>query len=226
MPAVANIAFRTTFSITVLAALVACGSEGEAAGPYGDGGFPGLGFVGSGGRGSGYGSDGGASGNRDASAEGGASGQGRDGGDEGNEGGAGGPDASVHDAGEGTTGDGGSQVGVTFNLPPGFFPSLSWEISGPSGVYTGVVTFGAAQSLEFVVGGILAGNDYTIAIAGTDRDGMPCSGTSAPFDVLPGEVAGAGVLLTCTGGPIDASQPAPVITGSVGVDAAVTFGDL
>src|SRR5580698_3682645 len=196
MPGVANTAFRSTFGVMFLAALVACGSEGEA-GPYGEGGFPGLGFVGSGGRGSGYGSD--AGGNGDGSAEGGSGG--RDGGDagsEGEEGGAGGLDASVRDAGEGATGDGGSQVGVTFNLPPGFFPSLSWEISGPSGVYTGVVTFGAAQSLEFVVGGILAGNDYTIAIAGTDVDGMPCSGTSAPFDVVPGQVAGAGVLLICT----------------------------
>ena len=103
------------------------------------------------------------------------------------------------DAGEGTTGDGGSQVGVTFNLPPGFFPSLSWQISGPGGVYSGVVYFGDAQSLEFVVGGIVAGNDYTIALEGTDRDGMPCSGTSAPFDVVAGQVSGAGVLLTCAG---------------------------
>lgn len=222
MPAVANIAFRATFSITVLAALVACGSEGEAAGPYGDGGFPGLGFVGSGGRG------GNAGGNVDASVESGPGAPGRDGGDaggEGDEGGETGLDAGGQDAGEGTAGDGGSQVGVTFNLPPGFFPSLSWQISGPGGVYSGTVYFGDARSLEFVVGGIVAGSGYTIALEGTDRDGMPCSGTSAPFDVVAGQVSGAGVLLTCAP-PSDAAEPAPVITGSVGVDAAVTFGDL
>jgi len=77
MPGVANTAFRSTFGVMFLAALVACGSEGEA-GPYGEGGFPGLGFVGSGGRGSGYGSD--AGGNGDGSAEGGSGG--RDGGDD------------------------------------------------------------------------------------------------------------------------------------------------
>jgi hypothetical protein len=208
----------------------ACGSQGGA-GPYGGGvlGSDDFGFVGSGGGGSGYYRDSGTA------ADGGRRNGGLDGGlgspvaDGGNAGSSPGPDGGTShgdDAGEEASPDGGSMVAVTFNLPPGLFASLDWVISGPSGYYSGTVYFGSAQSIEFVAGGIKAGSGYTITLAGDDRYGDPCSGTSAPFDVLAGQVSGSSVVLTCDVPLGDASQPADVTTGAVGVEAGVILHDL
>ena len=224
MSTVAKIVIRTTCGLMVLAAAADCGSAGEA-GPYG--GEPGgnLGFVGSGGRGVGYGHDAGT-GIADGGVDGGsARADGGDGGkssDGGNGNGMGG-DAGGEDAGGNL--DGGSGASGIFNLPPGFFPSLDWVISGPSGSRSGTVMFGNAQSIEFVAGGIPAGSGYTLAIAGVDIYGDPCNGTSAPFEVLAGQVASVGIVLACTAPLTDAAGPANVTTGSVEVDAGVIFRD-
>jgi hypothetical protein len=233
MPTVAKSAIRTTFAVMALAAAAACGSAHEA-GPYeGAPDDDNLGFVGSGGRG--FGRDGGAGGkdSGDDSGKGttvtrldaggvesGTGGSPGDGG-KGSLGEAGGAEG-----GGGNVPDGGSGVGVKFNLPPGFFPSLDWVVSGPGGHYSGTVTFGNAQSIEFVIGGIEAASGYVLEISGTDVDGDRCSGASAPFAIVAGEVAGAGIVLTCAPGLSDAAGPANVTTGSVGVDAGVMFRDL
>jgi hypothetical protein len=211
------------------AAVVACGSQ---AGEGLNGGelAHDLGYVGSGGAGSHHDRDGGEldagkppghldGGSVDGSphVEGGPGGS-NDGGS--NDGATGG----VEDASVDAPGDGGSSVNVTFSIPPGLFASLDWVISGPSGYYSGTVYFGQAHSIEFVAGGIHAGSGYRLTLAGTDRYGDPCSGTSAPFDVIAGQVSGAGVVLTCDV-PTDA-EAADVATGSVGVEAGVVLSDM
>ncbi len=233
MPPIAKTAIRISSGAMVLAVAAACGSGGGEAGPYG--GPPGdgdLGFVGSGGRGMG------GQGSRDAGIDAGRGMPVSDGGlfDSGGEvdaasggmskdGGNGNIVDAMAEGGSGNVLDGGAGVGVMFNLPPGFFPSLSWVISGPSGDYSGTITFGDAQSIEFVVGGIEAGSGYVLEIAGTDIYGDHCSGASAPFVVSAGEVAGAGIVLGCSPAVGDAAVPAMITTGSVGVDAGVTFRD-
>jgi hypothetical protein len=210
---------RFASGIAFTAAAVACGSEGFN-GPYGGDLGGDFGSVGSGGRGPGYGHDGGSDGGKLDGGSADAS-PGVDGGGSGPDGGNGGH----HEAGADAGLDGGSEVAVSFDWPPGIFPSLDWVISGPSGYYSGTIYFSDAHSLEFVTGGIQAGSGYTITLAGTDRFGDPCSGTSAPFDVFAGEVSGADVLITCNASGGDAAAPANVTTGSVGVEAGVVLQD-
>jgi hypothetical protein len=203
---------------------VACGGDGLV-GPYG-GGWGTVGSVGSGGGGIGFGKDGGphdAGASLDGAAQSDAGGP-VDGGEmlaeaavpPGGDGGQPGMDAS--------TTDGGAGVGVSFIEPPGFFVSLDWVISGPSGYYSGTVYFGDAHSIEFVVGGIAAGSGYTMTMAGNDRYGDPCSGTSEPFEVVAGQITGAGLLLRCLV-PGDAAEPADVTMGSVGLDAGIVLAN-
>jgi hypothetical protein len=211
---------RIASGIAFVGAAVACGSQ-DFAGPYGGELGGDFGIVGSGGRGSGYGgSDGGR---RDSGLDGGSASGSPDGSpgvDGGTGNGGNGGNGGHHDAGaDAGLLDGGSAVAVTFDWPSGIFASLDWVISGPSGYYSGTIYFSDAHSLEFVAGGIQAGSGYTITLAGNDRYGGPCSGTSAPFEVFAGEVSGVGVVLTC-------KPPPNVTTGSVGVEAGVVFRDL
>jgi hypothetical protein len=123
-----------------------------------------------------------------------------------------------------SAGDGGSTVGISFSIPPGLFPTLTWTISGPA-TYSGVLHMGDAHSIEFVVGGIEQGDGYTLTLSGTDRYGGMCSGTSAPFNVQAGMVSQAGVVIDCPdpeGG--SGAEAANVTTGSVGANASVVIG--
>jgi hypothetical protein len=97
--------------------------------------------------------------------------------------------------------------------------ALNWSISGPN-AYSGNVSCGDAQSFEFVLGGITAANGYTITLSGTDSQNDPCSGTSAQFNVVAGEVTYAMVSVTCLE-PTDATLNADVTTGSLAVEAGV-----
>lgn len=231
MPIAAKRAIRVASTLAFVGAAVACGSEsGESLTP-GELAHD-LGFVGSGRGGSGYPGDSGSERPDAGKPPGGVDGGSPDasGGGHRSEGGPTGNDGSpgeVEDAGTDatSTSDGGSSVNVTFNIPPGLFASLDWVISGPSGYYSGTVYFGQAHSIEFVAGGIDAGSGYTITLAGTDRYGDPCSGTSAPFVVTAGQVSGAGVVLTCDVAVGDAA-PADVTTGAVGVEAGLVLNDL
>jgi hypothetical protein len=126
-------------------------------------------------------------------------------------------------SGPSDAGDGGSSVGVTFNIPPGLFPTLTWTISGPA-TYSGVLHMGDAHSIEFVVGGIEQGDGYTLTLSGTDRYGGMCSGTSAPFNVQAGMVSEAAVVIDCPdpdGG--SGTEAANVTTGSVGANVGVVI---
>ena len=209
---------RGAWRIAAAASIAACGSAGPP--PYGNGNEPPygeIGFVGTGGehhffdggKGGGVVDAGGGSDGSHAALDGS---------------GMGSMDASGSgglDATGGTPVDGGSSVGVIINLPPGFFAYLNWTISGPAGSYSGTVHFGNARSLEFVVGGVAAGDGYTITLSGPDPNGDPCTGTSAPFMVSPGATTGAGVIIECFTGD-GGAVAATVMTGNVAVDAGVT----
>jgi hypothetical protein len=222
----------------LVASLAACGGSAGDSGseaPYGGIGFvggvgPGVGFVG-GGRGrhdGGTVADAGQEGTPDAhgatssssggGASGGSSGGSSSGGGSSNGGSSSGGSSGASSSGV-DAGDGGSTI--TINLPPGYFPSLDWSITGPAGSYSGTITYGAAHSLEFVVGGIQAGSGYTLTLRGMDPSGALCLGTSLPFAVSPGATTGVSVVIECFDGD-GGARAADVTTGNVAVDAAVT----
>jgi hypothetical protein len=214
------------FRSAILASIAACGDHTAPVGPDGGGEMgQDFGYVGSGGYGRSDGgrlsADDGGTGVRDGGT---ATGDGgvldRDGGVEPPGDGGERDSASSFDAGIAL--DGGTGVGIVVNTPSGFFVFLDWSVSGPQGSYLGRVYFGDAHSIEFVVGGIQAGNGYTVTLTGTDPSGQSCSGTSAPFQVVAGAVSAAAVLITCPPPVV----PASVTTGGVSVDAGVVISDI
>jgi hypothetical protein len=120
------------------------------------------------------------------------------------------------DAGDAGTGGLHLSIGGSLHLV-----SLQWTISGPH-TYHGSVTFGDAQSFEWVVGGIVAGSGYTLSVTATDASGDPCNGTSQPFSVEPGRTIYTLLTITCHTTVMD---PADVATGSVAIDASVVSAD-
>jgi hypothetical protein len=100
--------------------------------------------------------------------------------------------------------------------------ALSYTCTGPSTIPPGTVTFGDAQSIEYVLGGITAGSGYQCTLTGFDSSGDSCTGTTTTFSVGAGQVSNAGVLVTCTV-PSDAAVAADVNTGSTYFDAAVNL---
>jgi hypothetical protein len=119
----------------------------------------------------------------------------------------------------GQSGDTGS-IKAALTITGGSLYSLSYTCSGPSVIPGGTVNFNDAQSVEWVLGGIVSGTGYTCVLTGTDSNGDLCSGTTSSFNILPGQVSGATVLVTCNVAT-DASSAADVNTGSVGFDASV-----
>jgi len=73
--------------------------------------------------------------------------------------------------------DGGSGA-LVLNLSGAHLTSLDWAINGPN-TYTGAVTIGDAQSIEWIIGGIVAGDGYTITVTATDTSGDPCTNLAA-----------------------------------------------
>lgn len=112
-------------------------------------------------------------------------------------------------------------VGLKFTLPNGVtITSVHYVISGPTST-SGDVTIGTAQSVEFVVGGLLAGS-YTITLTATDSAGDNCSSPATSFTITAGATTQAVVTLTCfqaDGGIVLTDSG----MGSVEVDAAVLF---
>ena len=129
----------------------------------------------------------------------------------------------------GTAGNTGT-VGAHLTIATGVnVTALSWTISNGTSFngftgnsYNGVVNIGDAQSVEWVAGGITAGNGYVITITGSDSAGDPCNGTSASFSVAAGATVQAGLFVTCVAPP-DSSLAADVNTGTVEVDAGVSY---
>jgi hypothetical protein len=124
--------------------------------------------------------------------------------------------------------DGVGQLSMDLDIGPGVaLQTFNYTITGPN-TYANTITIGDAQSLEFVVGGILAGGPYTLTISGTDTAGDICTGTtngtgtSAPFTVVAGDVTQVTIAITCTVPP-DASNLADVQQGAIEVDGSVVL---
>lgn len=100
----------------------------------------------------------------------------------------------------GTSGDIGS-VGLTLKLSDGAtLSSVAYTITGPGGfARTGTIDVSNSQTISGVLGGIPAGNAYSITLAGTSTDGKTtCSGQAA-FDVRAHATATVRVNLACHG---------------------------
>src|SRR5205814_5787353 len=80
--------------------------------------------------------------------------------------------------------------GVTLN-------SVSYTINGPNSFTTsGTINVASSATLTAVIGGIPAGNGYTITMSATGIDGTSCGG-SATFNVTAGAVTAVSVTLDC-----------------------------
>ncbi len=120
--------------------------------------------------------------------------------------------------------DGTGQLSMNLDIGPGVsLTSFQYVISGPNTYGPTTITIGDAQSLEFVVGGIVAGSGYTLTINGSDSAGDTCTGaTTTAFTITAGSVTQTTLAVTCTAPP-DAAIQADVNTGSLEVDASVTL---
>jgi hypothetical protein len=89
---------------------------------------------------------------------------------------------------------------MTLVLPDGeVLTSLQYEISNGIKTYTGTVDVDQAPSPSFVIGGVVAGDGYTLALSGTTTDGRSsCSGTSAAFSVRNRQTTLVICQLTCS----------------------------
>jgi hypothetical protein len=113
-------------------------------------------------------------------------------------------------------------IAARFTLPNGAkLASVAYHVlGGPSAPLNGTATIGDAQSVEFVVGGLLAGN-YTMTLDGVDSIGDHCSTpTATAFAIVAGQTAEATLTLVCQlgdGGFVTSDAG----TGSVAIDAGV-----
>jgi hypothetical protein len=93
--------------------------------------------------------------------------------------------------------------------------SVSYSISGPNSFSkSGTINVGSSATLSAVIGGLPAGNGFTITLSATGTDGTTTCGGSGTFDVTAGNVAKVVVTLDC-------HQPAK--TGSVSVGGTFNF---
>jgi hypothetical protein len=91
--------------------------------------------------------------------------------------------------------------------------SVSYTITGPNGFATsGTINIASSSTLSTIIGGLPAGNGFTITLSATGTDGATTCGGSATFNVTAGAVAKVTVALDC-------HQPAK--TGSVAVNGTL-----
>lgn len=76
--------------------------------------------------------------------------------------------------------------------------SVAYTISGPNSFTTsGSINVASSATLSAVIGGIPAGNGYTIMLSATGTDGTTNCGGSATFNVTAGAVTAVSVTLDC-----------------------------
>lgn len=102
------------------------------------------------------------------------------------------------DMGEEIAGD----VTLELRAAPGVnLATVSYDVSGNGFHKTGTVNVAHSTRISVVIGGIPAGNGYTITLTATDTSGnISCAGT-ATFNVTAGMTTIANVHLTCHVGP-------------------------
>jgi hypothetical protein len=117
-------------------------------------------------------------------------------------------------------------IGASLVTPQGTnLDFITWTVSNGTNTYSGTENLGDAAvqgPIGFVAGGILAGTGYTVSIAGTDDSGDVCSGTSSPFTVVADVNTLVTLNVTCII-PTDAALAPDVTTGSVQIEAGITF---
>jgi hypothetical protein len=130
--------------------------------------------------------------------------------------------SSTEDAGDGGITDAAdaSSGSVTLTLTGLTLTSLDWTIQGPN-TYSGTIEVGDAQTFEWVIGGVQAGDGYTITIAAIDTNGDPCQGTSPPFNVRAGVVNTTTLAISCSASSGASTNAADVTTGSLAVQIEV-----
>jgi hypothetical protein len=91
------------------------------------------------------------------------------------------------------------EVGFALQLPSGTsIESVGYVITGPMGfLRDGAIDVSTSTKLTAVIGGIPAGSGYQITLTATTTDGLTACTGSAAFDILPGKIAAATVLMTC-----------------------------
>ncbi len=94
-------------------------------------------------------------------------------------------------------------VGLRLTLPGGEqVNSVNWTITGPNGaatvVQTGTVNLQNSQTISFLVGGIPAGNGYSISLSGQSVDGSVTCAGSAQFNAAARMTTNVSVSLQCS----------------------------
>jgi hypothetical protein len=102
--------------------------------------------------------------------------------------------------------EGNGSLGMKLTLPGGQqINSVSWTITGPNGgsgvVQSGNVNLQNSETISFLVGGLPAGNNYTIVLSGTSADGAASCIGSATFNVTVRTTTNVSVLLQCNTPP-------------------------
>jgi phospholipase C len=98
--------------------------------------------------------------------------------------------------------------GVTLN-------SVSYTITGPNGFSnSGTINVAASSSVTAVIGGLPAGNGFTLTLTATGTDGQTTCGGSATFNVTAGVVTKVSVTLDCHQGSK---------TGSIAINGTVNI---
>jgi phospholipase C len=91
--------------------------------------------------------------------------------------------------------------------------SVGYAISGPNGFSkSGTINVASSTTVSAVIGGLPAGNGFTITLTATGTDGTTSCGGNAMFNVTAGTVTKVNVTLDC-------HQPAK--TGSVAVNGTI-----
>jgi hypothetical protein len=116
-------------------------------------------------------------------------------------------------------------LGMQLTLPGGQqVNSVSWTITGPNGastvVQSGTVNLQNSQSISFLVGGIPAGNNYTIVLTGTSTDGTANCIGSVTFNTTARTTTNVSVLLQCNTPPSEAGSA--LVTGTLYSCASVS----
>jgi hypothetical protein len=91
--------------------------------------------------------------------------------------------------------------------------SVSYTITGPNGFGTSAtINVASSSTISTIIGGVPAGNGFTIVLSATGTDGATTCGGSGTFNVTAGAVAKVNVTLDCH---------EPATTGSVAVNGTL-----
>ncbi len=116
--------------------------------------------------------------------------------------------STANNTGTGSVGIALVQGGVTIN-------TVSYMISGPNSFSkSGTIDVSNSSTLSTIIGGLPAGNGFTIMLSATGADGQTNCGGSATFNVTAGAITQVSVTLDC-------HQPAK--TGSISVNGTVNI---